>query len=204
MPKKIILVRHGVTEYNVSKRMQGWIDVPLLPEGLSQAEKVAKRLRGEQIDFIYSSDQKRAHATAVRIAKEHNLVPKKRKALRERRMGIFEGWHWEDVGDPRNVLWKERELAHKNGNYDWKSENEESMVEHFTRVKKYITKLETLHDNHKIVIVSHGATLNRILEAYGLRRMQDEYISFGNTSVTIITKKPSGYELELLNDTTHL
>ena len=204
MPKKIILVRHGVTEYNVSKRMQGWIDVPLLPEGLSQAKKVALRLQNEQIDIIYSSDQKRAHATAIYIGKQHNLIPKKRKALRERRMGVFEGWHWEDATDPRQSLWEQRQLAHEQGDYSWKSEGEESMLDHFSRVKKYITKLETLHDNHNIVIVSHGATLNRILEAYGLRRMQDEYIGFGNTSVTIITKTQNGYELELLNDTAHL
>lgn len=204
MPQKIILVRHGETDYNKIHRMQGWIDVPLNSAGRLQARKVGLRLLSEKIDVIYSSDHRRAHVTALAIAKHHNLTPKKRKALRERRMGIFEGWQWEDATDPRQQLWQERELAHKNGNYDWKAEGEESTVEHLFRVKQYIKKIEYLHVKHNILIVSHGATLNRILEAYNLKNMQDGYISFGNTAITTIVNNNGTYMLETINDISHL
>lgn len=204
MPQKIILVRHGETQYNVDHRMQGWIDIPLNLTGIEQARKVGLRLFSEKIDVIYSSDHKRAHSTALAIAKHHNLTPKKRKALRERRMGIFEGWHWEDVKDPRQILWQEREQALKNGNYDWKVEGEESMVEHLFRVKQYIKQIKHLHVKHNILIVSHGATLNRILEAYNLKNIQDEYIGFGNTAITTILNNNGIYTIETINDTSHL
>lgn len=204
MPKKIIIVRHGETQYNVEHRMQGWIDIPLNEAGREQAKKVGLRLISEKIDIIYSSDHKRAYSTALAIAKHHNLIPKKRKALRERRMGIFEGWHWEDQTDPRHLLWLEREKAHSLGNYDWKTENEESMVDHFLRVKKYIDKIEDLHSDQNILIVSHGATLNRILEAYNLKKMEGEYVGFGNTAVTTIINNNGVYTIESINDTSHL
>lgn len=54
------------------------------------------------------------------------------------------------------------------------------------------------------MIVSHGGTLNRLMEIYGFKKNTDEYIGFNNTSVTILTKAPAGYELILLNDTSHL
>ena len=88
MPKKIILIRHGETEYNRQKKWQGWSDIPLNKAGRKQAQLLAHRLKHEVIDVLYTSDLKRAVETAHAIAKSVNLQLIKTKKLRERNIGI--------------------------------------------------------------------------------------------------------------------
>ena len=70
MPKKIVIVRHGQTEYNVKDILQGQLHVPLDEIGLIQAEKVAEKLQDELFDVVFSSDLKRAMQTAHPIVKK--------------------------------------------------------------------------------------------------------------------------------------
>lgn len=205
MPKKIIIVRHGETDYNVERRLQGWIDVPLNKQGRQQAKKVALRLIGESITTIYTSDHKRAHATAKSIARELGVKLHKTKALRENNMGVLEGWQWEkEPNQNLQAIWDKHQLAYANMDLDWRPEGGESIREVNNRIQKLIDVIEGNHSEEQIVVVTHGGTINRILEIYGFKKPGDEYIGFKNTSVTILSKTASGYELELLNDITHL
>lgn len=205
MPQKIIIVRHGETQYNAERRLQGWTDVPLNKNGKEQAKKFAERLKNEQITAIYTSDHKRARQTASHIAKLHVLIPHKRQALREDRMGIFEGWQWEKELDPiKQKLWEERIKARLIGDTHWKPDGGESLHEHTFRVKKILDRIMKEHRNETIVIVSHGGTINRIMEIYGFKKSTDEYIRFQNTAVTILSKTKDGYHLEMLNDVAHI
>lgn len=205
MPQKIILVRHGETQYNVDRRLQGWTDIPLNKNGKQQAKKVANRFKSEPITVIYSSDHKRAKSTARAIAKAKNLKLHQTWKLREDRMGIFEGWQWEHESDPvRQTLWDKRSLARASGDIHWKPEGGESLLEHSLRVKKLLELILSRHQDEIVVIVSHGGTINRIIEYFGFKKHTDEYIRFQNTSVTVITKQDNQYGLEILNDTSHL
>lgn len=205
MPKKIIIVRHGETQYNVDRRMQGWTNIPLNKTGKEQAKKLADRLKSETITAIYTSDQRRAYLTASYIAKSLSLTPKKRKNIREIKMGIFEGWQWDSTENPTMAkLWQDRELALKRGDIYWDAEGTESTKSLRDRVNKFIDNIERKHQNDSIVIVSHGATLNRLLEGYGVKSTNDEYIAFDNTSVTILTNQDGKYHIEIFNDTSHL
>lgn len=205
MPNKIIIVRHGETQYNVERRLQGWIDIPLNENGHIQAKKVAERLSRESINAIYSSDHLRAFVTASHISLPHHLKPKKSRSLREDNMGIFEGWQWEQEKDKhKQKLWEERIKARERGDLNWKPEGGESIVEHTKRVKKFLNQLETKHKNETILIVSHGGTINRIIEIYGFKPITAEYLRFLNTSVTVISKIKNGYRLEMLNDIAHI
>jgi broad specificity phosphatase PhoE len=60
------------------------------------------------------------------------------------------------------------------------------------------------HQDEVVVVVSHGGTINRIIEYFGFKKHTDEYIRFQNTSVTVITKNDRAYKLEILNDISHL
>lgn len=205
MPQKIIIVRHGETQYNVERRLQGWTDIPLNKNGHNQAQKVADRLSTESIVAIYSSDHQRAHQTAKHIGTKHNLLPTTHMELREDRMGIFEGWQWEKEPNPHlEILWAERDRTHAIGDMHWKVEGGESLQEHTDRVNIFIKQVEVNHQDGTIVVVSHGGTINRIMEIYGHKKVTDEYISFKNTSVTILVKNGDKYNLELLNDISHL
>lgn len=69
--KKILLVRHGTTEYNEADRLQGRIDNPLNGKGRDEAERLARRLQNEPIDAFFSSPLKRAMETAAIINRSH-------------------------------------------------------------------------------------------------------------------------------------
>src|SRR5262245_31960759 len=65
---KLLLVRHGETDWNLARRYQSYSDIPLNQTGILQAEQLARRLSNEKIDVIYASDSPRAAETAKLIA----------------------------------------------------------------------------------------------------------------------------------------
>ena len=95
----IYLVRHGETEWNVKKLIQGQKDIPLNKKGEDQAMALGKKLKKIKFDAIYSSDLRRAAETAIIIAGKRRLMIIKSKALRERYFGKFQG---ELFGDSQN------------------------------------------------------------------------------------------------------
>lgn len=91
------LIRHGETEWNADRRLQGWLDIPLSDTGRRQARQLAAHLRtleAPAFDAVLSSDLSRAAETA-RIATEHLGLPLiTSERLRERSYGIFQGMDW--------------------------------------------------------------------------------------------------------------
>lgn len=91
MPR-ILLARHGETEWNAIGRLQGHTDIPLNDAGRAQARTLAAQLRGHAIARVFTSDLARARETGDIIAGELGLPPPLvEPELRERRFGIFEG-----------------------------------------------------------------------------------------------------------------
>ena len=89
---RILLVRHGETDWNKIHRLQGGgSDVPLNKLGVQQAENVALRLKNEKLDAIYSSPLQRALHTARMIDEYHQLEIKTLPALKEISVGKLEG-----------------------------------------------------------------------------------------------------------------
>ena len=94
---KILLVRHGETEKNSAQRYWGKTDVNLGPVGLRQAEQLRDRLATEKIDFVYSSEMRRAVLTARTIASMHCLPEMHCSELREIDFGQIEGLDFKEV-----------------------------------------------------------------------------------------------------------
>ena len=88
---RLVLWRHGQTQWNVEGRFQGQTDIPLDPEGEQQAERAARLLAGLWPDAIISSDLGRAMATAAPLARLTGLPVTPDKELRERFGGLWEG-----------------------------------------------------------------------------------------------------------------
>jgi broad specificity phosphatase PhoE len=88
---KITTIRHGETDWNVAKKIQGSVDTELNEAGLEQARRLARRLAGEPCDVIYTSDLKRAYKTAETINSRHNVPIISLPGLREAGFGEFEG-----------------------------------------------------------------------------------------------------------------
>ncbi|MBI3379858.1 histidine phosphatase family protein, partial [Candidatus Gottesmanbacteria bacterium] len=85
------IVRHGETQWNVDRKIQGHRNSPLTEEGLKQIKEIAKELRKIKFHTVFSSDLLRAKRTAEVVALEHNLAVHTTKLLRERRYGKYEG-----------------------------------------------------------------------------------------------------------------
>ncbi|MCD8398698.1 MAG: histidine phosphatase family protein [Lachnospiraceae bacterium] len=88
---QIYMMRHGETDWNLQKRMQGRADIPLNAAGLEQARRAAEELREIRFDRIYSSPLCRARVTAERIAEGRGLPVLTDERLTEIGFGILEG-----------------------------------------------------------------------------------------------------------------
>ncbi len=93
MVTRLVLVRHGETDWNIDRRLQGWSDIDLNPNGRSQAETLSDLLAGETFDTVLSSDLSRALQTA-RIA---GFDPTPLPQLREMDFGELEGIAWDEL-----------------------------------------------------------------------------------------------------------
>lgn len=87
----LLLWRHGLTEYNLTQRMQGQVDIPLGVAGLAHAARAAAVLAEQKPTAIICSDLLRARATAEMLAELTGLEVRYDARLRERSFGQFEG-----------------------------------------------------------------------------------------------------------------
>ena len=91
---KLVLVRHGQSQWNLENRFTGWVDVDLTPLGEKEAAAAGQKLTGIRFDKAYTSDLKRAQKTLSIILNElgqSNIPIEKDKALNERHYGDLQG-----------------------------------------------------------------------------------------------------------------
>ena len=88
---EILLVRHGQTEWNLLKKVQGKADVELNEQGIKQAEETRNYLKNEKIDLILCKKKKRAMQTAEIIKQGRNIKMIIDERISERDFGEFEG-----------------------------------------------------------------------------------------------------------------
>ncbi len=143
---KILLVRHGQTDWNYLKKVQGKADIELNQKGIDQAEQTGKLLKNEHIDLIISSPLKRAVQTAEIINKTHNVPIIYDEAVLERDFGEYQGVDI-DKFDFKG-FWSYRQ----NNKYQ-KAEN---IRDFFERVYTFLDKLKVKYPDKTILIVAHG------------------------------------------------
>lgn len=198
---RLLLVRHGETELNSSLRYWGRTDVPLGDAGVRQAERLRDRLKSEKINFVYSSDMKRALVTARIIAGSHERDVIVCPELREIDFGQLEGLTFDEVNRlyPEVArLWTERnpELTYPGG---------ESVAELDKRVSDFRSRLAKHNDEETVLIVAHSGVLRTL--ACQLLNMEPKYrwqIRLDLASLTIVDTYPNWATLTLLNDVSHL
>ena len=142
----IYFVRHGQTEWNVLKKVQGKADISLNKNGEIQALETAKMLEGKKIDLIISSPLKRARQTADLICQGRNIDIIIDKRIEERDFGEFEGLKTSQFNF--NEFWSYK----ANVDYD----NAENIRDFFKRVYGFIEDIVNKYSDKNILIVSHG------------------------------------------------
>ncbi len=200
---RLLLVRHGQTDYNAERRVQGQIDIPLNDMGRWQAERIGARLATYAPTTIIASDLSRASDTARAIAAHHPDVPfVQTELLREVRYGIFEGMSGDEI-----VAKYPEEFRH------WQEDREgfmppegESIHDQRERASRAVRKIMAYaREGETTVVVSHGAIMRSILaDLMRLGVEQQHLLHFDNTSLTALEQGKRGMVLQLSNCTAHL
>lgn len=156
---EILLIRHGETEWNAIRRLQGHLDIALNAEGERQAEALARALQDERLDVIIASDLQRAMQTAQAIALPRGMPIEIEPGLRERCYGAFEGVLYSEIAGrfpEAHAAWQARELDARFPEGERKAE---TLAEFHERAVNTITRLALRHPNRKIALVTHGGVL---------------------------------------------
>ncbi len=157
----LYVVRHGTTEWNAYKKMQGLADLSLNEQGREQALATKKNLEGISIDLILTSPLKRARETAEIIANGQKILVEEK--LIERDYGEFEGV--EQYNFDYDEFWS----YGKNVQY----ERAENIRDFFARIYALLDDLKEKYTNQNILIVTHGGVIKAI-ECYAHGMMKDE------------------------------
>jgi alpha-ribazole phosphatase len=200
---KLLLIRHGQTDWNIARRFQGQSNVPLNEVGRKQATALADRLSGQQIDIIYSSDLERAAETANITLQMSVCKPDLHldRRLREINFGDWEGLSYNEIKEK----YPEALLARENDVYKNAPPNGETLEQLCTRVQSMLDELYAKHKDQTVLLVAHGGVL-QILLCLALKLKPTMYWQFhiSTASVSEIALYPDGAILNLLNDTCHL
>ena len=203
---RVIFVRHGVTFWNLEKKIQGFSDVQLSPDGLCQAMLLAKNFPLKKIDAIYSSDLSRAKTTAEVLAGRFNLRVQFLPEFREIDFGEWEGKTLAELQEK----YPEEVKKFFTDTENWKAPNAETFLQVQERAFSAFCKIISERDFGKdsaqnIVVVAHGAVnrliLCKILEI-PIRKIWA--ISQVNTAVNIVRVDDQNFTVELVNGSSHL
>lgn len=156
MTVRICFIRHGETDWNVAKRIQGQTDIPLNETGHNQALAMAFNAAHYNFSAIYSSDLSRAYHTAQMVAARRGLEVKTVQHLRERHYGIFQGITAEE-GAKRHP---EAHANYMSRNLDYDFETGESLNRFAERVINAIDDLTRHHSGQTIAAISHAGVLD--------------------------------------------
>jgi broad specificity phosphatase PhoE len=181
---RIYLARHGQTDWNAERRLQGGTDTELNETGRQQAAELAARLDGIALDAVYSSQLRRSRDTAQVVAGESGVVSL--AELNEQQLGEFEGAYL-DGRDPDVAAEFERRSADP---YDTMGGGE-SIEQHLARVEKAVEQIRGRHPSGQILIVGHGGTNAQILRALlGLSAEEAGEIAQSNSELYLIELSP--------------
>ena len=188
---KLVLIRHGESQWNLENRFTGWVDVPLSPKGIEEAKAAGKKLAGFKFDRAFSSVLARANETMRIIleAIEQTGIPiEKDKALNERMYGELQGLNKAETankfGDEQVKIWRRSYDVRPPGGESLKDTAERVLPYYDSRIRPYVLKGET------ILIAAHGNSLRALVMQ--LEQLTREQV----LELNIPTGAPLLYELD--------
>lgn len=197
---EVYLVRHGESEGNRSKTLQGCMNFDLTDKGRSQAAKLGGFWAGRhKLDRLFSSDLVRAHETAKAIGAEQNLTVQTKELFREINLGPMEG-------KTREKIYKEFPEVKEKDLLCSGLDGAES-VEDITKRCKDLKTMLLAADFNKAAIVSHGGFITIFLMYLILgdewHRVKRPFL-MDNTGVTKVVRRENSLHVAYLNNRPHL
>lgn len=181
---RLIIVRHGESEWNKIGRYQGQEDAPLSDLGRQQADALAQRLKREKLDAIFASPLQRAANTARAIAEFHPDVPfYTENALLEIHHGDWQGLYSKDVKERYGPELREWQL------YPTRSQmpNGESFSNILKRVVDFKEKLELQYPDKTLLLSTHDVVVKILVaDALGINMDRINRLWITNASISVI------------------
>ncbi|HMQ68569.1 MAG TPA: 2,3-bisphosphoglycerate-dependent phosphoglycerate mutase [Ignavibacteria bacterium] len=163
MPK-LVIVRHGQSQWNLENKFTGWVDIDLSDAGIAEARKAGEKLKNYKFDEAFTSDLIRAQKTLDLILEETGqtgIPVKKDKALNERMYGDLQGLNKDECrekfGEDQVKIWRR--------SYDTPPPGGESLKDTADRVLPYYKEhIEPELKNGKDILISaHGNSLRALI-----------------------------------------
>jgi probable phosphoglycerate mutase len=201
MSTRIILVRHGETDWNAEGRIQGHLQIPLNRRGRAQAEALGIYFEDTKVDAIYSSDLLRALQTAWAIARRSGHSIREEVRLREWDLGVLAGLHRRQAehDQPRAAKIRRDYLV------DEPMPDGESMRHRYERVTRVVADIAARHRGESVLVVSHGGPLGDCYRrATGIGIQQRVKIDLFNASINEIRIDGDDWMLESWGQIEHL
>lgn len=201
MTTRICFVRHGETDWNAEKRIQGHIDLPLNETGRAQALATAFGVAHHSFAALYASDLGRAWQTAQAAAERLGLEVRPAPGLRERHYGIFQGLTADEGA--RKYPDAHARYAARDPDYDF--ETGESLRGFADRVVAGVEWLVRHHAGQTVLAVSHGGVLDIIYrKATGRTLEAPRDFKIPNCALNWFEFDARGWHLQTWADRHHL
>jgi 2,3-bisphosphoglycerate-dependent phosphoglycerate mutase len=195
---KLVLVRHGQSQWNLENRFTGWVDVPITPLGAEEAHRAGRELKGIAFDMAFTSDLKRAQQTLEIMLGElgcPGLRTERDRALNERHYGDLQGLDKAETakkfGDAQVHIWRR--------SYDVRPPGGESLQDTAERTLPYF-KAKILPEAaacKNVLVSAHGNSLRAIvMELDALSREQVMALNIDTCRPIIYEIGPNGSVLK--------
>ena len=198
---RIILIRHGQTEWNREERFRGRVDIDLDEVGISQAKAAAEWVTPWEVAAIYSSPLKRAMATAEAIAARLGLPVEILEGLNDMHFGVWQGMPIAEAEEKYPQLfdiWRysPEQLRIPDG---------ETLEDVRSRVVATVDDLVAKHQNETVALVTHRVVCKVLLcHLLGLDNSHFWQIAQDTTAINLFEVSDGRFTVRLINDTCHL
>jgi 2,3-bisphosphoglycerate-dependent phosphoglycerate mutase len=188
---RLILLRHGESQWNLENRFTGWVDVPLSPRGVQEATHAGEKLRSFKFDRAFTSVLARANETlrlVLETISQTDIPIEKDKALNERMYGELQGLNKDETakkyGEAQVKIWRRSYDVRPPGGESLKDTAERVLPYYERTIKPYLQKGDT------ILVAAHGNSLRALIME--LEQLSQEQV----LELNIPTGAPLLYELD--------
>ncbi len=157
---EIILIRHGETEWNSQKRMQGHSNSDLSSVGQVQIQALGQWMKNVPFDLIYSSDSLRAKQTAEAITQFSGHELQFDQRLREKNLGVFEGLTSEEARERHPEVFR----LFKTAGSKYVIDEGESTQQLQDRALEIVSEIRIKHPEERVLLVTHGGFIRVVMK----------------------------------------
>ena len=198
----LFFVRHGETEWNVERRLQGRLDSKLTSKGIHDARLLAKRLATTEFEAVISSPSKRAVHTAKILTENRSVSIVTDERLMEIHLGHWQG---KTIDEIQTIDSMKYDCYVNHPDQYKRDDGGEDFLDVKDRLEEFLASVEEKHDSGNVLIVTHGVVikvLQIICKNLPLNRLWDPP-EIDGTSLTIVQSSQGERKLIMEGDVTH-